>query len=150
MDRIQKVLQRKNPCEISVRELIEMTNDRQVKYAEVYAHKRARKNRIVCEIEKRICDILQYKHCYITKWRRPSGRPKKFYICKFFIMSLEHMFCKNILSWLCQVKIDQTTVLHVHIYILGKTCYKEVSRKIVFHCRSKLLIYRYTFDSCIS
>jgi hypothetical protein len=111
MDRIQKVLQKKNPCEISVRELIEMTNDKQVKCSEVCTYKRARKNRIESVIEKRICDILQYKHCYITKWRRPSGRPKKFYICKLFIMSFELIFC----SWLCQVKIDQPTVfMYLH------------------------------------
>lgn len=122
MDRIQKVLQKKNPCEISVRELIEMTNDKQVKCSEVCTYKRARKNRIESVIEKRICDILQYKHCYITKWRRPSGRPKKFYICKLFIMSFGHLniYFAEIFS-VDYVKLRLTKQQYLHIYIMGKT-----------------------------
>ncbi|VDI38386.1 snRNA-activating protein complex subunit 4 [Mytilus galloprovincialis] len=79
MKKVQRILEKKNPCEISVKELLETTNKEAPVPNETVTVRRDRKNRLDAEIEKKIMDILQFKHCYITKWRKPCGRPKKFY-----------------------------------------------------------------------
>ncbi|CAC5418460.1 SNAPC4 [Mytilus coruscus] len=80
MMKVQRILEKKNPCEISVKELLETTKKEKPITFETVSFRRDRKDRLDAEIEKKIMDILQFKHCYITKWRKPCGRPKKFYI----------------------------------------------------------------------